>query len=468
MSRSIYLAALLALTLTLSACTVGPNFQRPDSSAITPAKWRAGTGKTLEKPADLAKWWRKLDDPILNQLIDDAVTGNRDVKIAEARIRQTIARRRATNAGLYPSVSVASSASTNRSSGNSRFSQGDRNYESYSVGFDTAWELDLFGGIRRSTEAALADQQVAEEDLRNTLVSLSAEIALNYIDLRSFQERLDIAESNLKAQQETLDFVRSREEAGLVEDLEVNRAIENVENTRAEIPSLRTSYVAARNRLTTLLGMTPGQLDSRLKSSRPLPKVPTRIGVGIPADTLRRRPDVQAAERSLAAETARVGVAIAELYPKFALNGSIGVESLAASGLFKSGSDTFGLGPSASWNIFQAGAIRRNIEAQTEVQEQALLSYEATILVALEEVENALTALANEQVRAQALSKSADATAKAASIARSQYEDGGLTSFLDVLDAERSRLTAQNNLAISRATIVSNLVRLYRTLGGGW
>lgn len=453
----------------LTGCMVGPDYGKPDTSGITPASWRAGAALPEEKPSGLARWWRRLDDPVLDKLVDRAIESNHDIRIAAARVRQAVAVRRAAAGDLFPPLSTQSSATriqSSRSGNTSSFVP--RIYENHSHSFDTAWELDLFGGIRRSVEAAGAEVEAREEDLRDALVSIISETVLSHVDLCSFRERLDIARANLKAQQETLEFVRSRQEAGIIEELEVERAISNVENTRALIPTLETSIVSAKNRLTTLLGVTPGELDDLLREDRPLPSVPASIAVGIPAQTLRRRPDVQSAERTLAAETARIGIAVADLYPKFVLDGSIGVEALHFSDLFTGGAQMFNIGPRASWDIFRGGKIRQNIEARTAVQEQALLAYEKSILNALEEVENALTALANEQIRERALARSAGASAKAASIARSQYEDGGITSFLDVLDAERSRLDAEDTLAASRARIVSNLAQLYRALGGGW
>tara|TARA_R110002096_G_scaffold147220_11_gene306933 strand:+ start:1225 stop:2664 length:1440 start_codon:yes stop_codon:yes gene_type:complete len=458
-----------AIGVLLAGCTVGPDFESPAVSGMTPASWRAGTGITSESPSQLGQWWKRLDDSTLNRLVSQAIERNHDVRFAESRVRQAIAARRATAGQLYPSLGTAHSATRLQSSSATTTSTlQPRVVESHAHGFESSWELDLFGGIRRSVEAADADIETSEEDLRNVLVSVISEVALNYVDYRSFQERLGIARSNLKSQLETLEFVRSRQQAGLAENLEVSQAVSNAENTRAQIPSLQTSATAAKNRLATLLGSAPGEVDSLLGTSPALPDVPTRIGVGIPAETIRRRPDVQAAERALAAETARTGVAIAELYPKFALNGSIGVEALKFSDLFSGGADVFNIGPSASWNLFRAGAVKANIEVQDAVQRQALISYEQSILVALEEVENALTALANQQIRERALAKSAEASATAAELARSQFEDGGLTSFLDVLDAERTRLSAEDSLATSQAQIVSNLIQLYRTLGGGW
>lgn len=469
LTRNLALSGCCCAVLFLTGCTVGPDFRRPDVSGITPASWRAGTGISEQDPGDLAGWWKKLGDSTLNQLIDRALENNHDVRLAGSRVRQAIEIRRATAGQLYPSLSTSHSATriqVSQATNTSSFQP--RTYESHSHGFDSTWELDLFGGIRRSVEAADAEIEVTEEDLRSALVSVAAEVALNYVDYRSFQDRLSIARDNLETQLETLEFVRSRQEAGLVEDLEVSRAVENVENTRAQIPTLQTAAVSAKNRIHTLVGVAPGELDRLLGESGKLPKVPTRVAVGIPAETIRHRPDIQAAERIVAAETARTGVAVADLYPKFGLNGSIGIEALEFSDLFSGGADVFQIGPRASWDIFRGGALRANIKAQTEVQEQALISYEQTVLVALEEVENSLTALANEQIRERALEKSAEASGKAAGIARSQYEDGGLTTFLDVLDAERSRLAAEDALATSRAQIVSNLIQLYRSLGGGW
>lgn len=456
-------------TLLLAGCLVGPDYAAPDTSRITPASWRAANGIAQESPAELSRWWKRLDDSTLNTLVDRAVQGNHDIRIAGSRVRQAVAVRRATAGQLFPSLSTTHSAyriQNSRSSNTSSFQP--RVIESHAHGFESAWEIDLFGGIRRSVEAADAEIGVADEDYRSALVSVVSEVALNYVDYRSFQDRLAIARSNLETQRETLAYVKSRQAAGLVEDLEVARAEENAETTRAQIPTLETAATAAKNRINTLLGRPPGEVDSLLGKSGALPSVPTRIGVGIPAETLRRRPDVQAAERVLAAETARIGVAVADLYPKLTLNGSIGLEALSFSGLTSGGADVFRIGPSARWDIFRAGAIRANIEARDAVQEQALLAYEQTILVALEEVENALTALANEQIRERSLAKAASSAARAAEVARSQYEDGGLNTFLDVLDAERSRLAAEDALATSRAQIVSNLVQLYRALGGGW
>jgi NodT family efflux transporter outer membrane factor (OMF) lipoprotein len=337
----------------------------------------------------------------------------------------------------------------------------------YSVGFDAAWEIDIFGGVRRSVEAARADLGASEADLNDVLVTLLAEVALNYIDVRTFQTRLSVAESNLQMQEETYELALARYEAGLTSQLDVEEARSNLENTRAQIPSLRTALEQTKNRLAVLLGESPGAVDDMLSARAPIPVAPLDIAVGVPAETLRRRPDVRRAERRVAAQTARIGVATAELYPKFQLPGSIGLEAFSLDELFRAGSYSYRWGPSFSWSIFTAGAIRQNIEAQSAVAEQVILQYENAILLALEEVENTLVAYAEEQVRRQALIEASEAARRAAILAETQYASG-IVDFQVVLDAQRSLLSAQDQLAVSEGEIVSNLIQLYKALGGGW
>jgi NodT family efflux transporter outer membrane factor (OMF) lipoprotein len=292
-------------------------------------------------------------------------------------------------------------------------------------------------------------------------------VAFNYVEARTFQARLGVAEANVVAQEETFDLTRSRFEAGLSDELAVQQSLFNLETTRSRIPSLRTGLEAAKNRLAVLLGEKPGAVHAELAERRPIPLTPLEIAVGVPADALRRRPDVRRAERSLAAQTARIGVATADLYPKFTLAGGIGLESVSGGQWLEYGSRTWRLGPGVSWNVFDAGAIRRNIEVQSALQEQALIGYEAVLLNALEEVENALVAYAEEQLRREALNRATEAAAKAVQLAQDQYK-AGLVDFSDVLVAQRSLLTLEDELAISEGTVTGNLVRLYKALGGGW
>jgi NodT family efflux transporter outer membrane factor (OMF) lipoprotein len=415
-------------------------------------------------PARLAQWWENLGDPVLTDLMGRAVNNNLDLRQAVSRVREARAQRSIAQAGLFPSVDAAGSVT--RSSGSENMGSG-QSRTLYSAGLDAGWEIDLFGGVRRSVEAADADLQSTREDLHDVLVSLSAEVGLNYLDLRTYQARLAVAEANLKNQEESYKMTGERYEAGLTDELDVQQARANLESSRSRIPSLRSGLEGSMNRLAVLLGVQPGTLHREMDQASPIPVVPASVAVGVPADVLRQRPDIRKAERELAAQTARVGAATAELYPKLTLNGSIGLEALNSGELFSSGARSGSYGPRISWPVFRAGAIRQNIEVQSARQEQALLVYESSVLGALEEVENTLTAYAGEQRRRDALSNAADAAGQAYGYARIKYE-AGLTDFSSLLDTQRSLLVLQDELATSNGTVTANLVRLYKALGGGW
>jgi NodT family efflux transporter outer membrane factor (OMF) lipoprotein len=337
----------------------------------------------------------------------------------------------------------------------------------YRAGIDAAWEVDIFGGTRRGVEAAQADLDATRENLKDVWVSLAGAVAQHYIALRTYQARLRVAESNLEAQVETYELLESLFRSGLRDGLAVQQARYIMENTRASIPLLRTGIEASMNSLAVLTGSMPGDLHERLSETKPIPVPSLTVVTGIPANVLRQRPDIRMAERELAAQTARVGEAEAELYPKFFLTGSIGLESLKSSTLFDSGSEAWGIGPSISWPIFHAGAIRKNIQVQTELQEQYLAYYENTVLMAVKEVREALVAYAEEQRRRDALLNAVDAASSALEVARDKYKNG-LSDFNNVLDAQRSLLAYEEQLAMSEGTISTNLVRLYKALGGGW
>lgn len=445
---------------------MGPEYLPPEISP--PDKWNAvlkdGLSSESAEPQALASWWATLEDPTLTHLIERAIQGNIDLKEARARVREARARRGIFEADRFPTIDASGSGSYSRSSEDTGSGE---TRELYAVGFDAGWEIDLFGGIRRSVEAAQADLEASQDDLRDVLVSLLAEVALNYVEVRTLQERLAVAEANLEAQAETYQLTVFRFEAGLTTALDTEQASYNVENTRSTIPELRSSLEKAKNRIAVLLGMHPGGVHLELSERKPIPVTPLEVAVGVPADVLRRRPDVRRAERELAAQTAQVGVATAELYPRFSLLGSIGLEALSFGKLFSAGSRTYSIGPTFTWNIFDAGAIRRNIKVQNALQEQALIQYEGTILVALEDVENALVAYAEEQLRRQSLLKATQAAQRAVDLALNQYSSGSI-DFRDVLDAQRSLLSFQDQLANSEGTVTANLIRLYKALGGGW
>ncbi|MFO7495706.1 MAG: efflux transporter outer membrane subunit [Desulfobacterales bacterium] len=459
--------AVLAAAACLSACAaVGPDYTRPQDDP--PTAWHTdlqdGLSEASADPLTLSRWWATLNDPDLSSLVARAALGNRDLAEARARVREARARRGISAAALFPVLDASGAASRRRSSENS--GSGDTG-NFYTAGFDAGWEVDVFGGVRRSLEAAEMDLQASQEEFHDVMVSLLAEVALNYVEARTFQARLGVAEANVIAQEETFGLTRSRFEAGLSNELAVQQSLFNLESTRSQIPRLRTGLEAAKNRLAVLLGEQPGATHAELAERRPIPLTPLQIAVGVPADALRRRPDVRRAERSLAAQTARIGVATADLYPRFRLAGGIGLESLAGGDFLEYGSRSWNLGPSFSWNVFDAGAIRRNIDVQSALQEQALIRYESALLIALEEVENALVAYAEEQFRRESLKLATDAAGKAVQLAQDQYK-AGLVDFSEVLVAQRSLLTLEDELAISEGVVIGNLVRLYKALGGGW
>jgi len=445
---------------------VGPDYLPPD--VHLPETWHADLNHGLDSgetdPQLLADWWKRLNDPILSHLIENAVENNLTTKEATSRVREARARRAVAKAGLFPTLDATGSTGWSRSNPDNG---ADITHESYSASFDAGWELDIFGGNRRSVEASNADFKGAEESLRDVLVSMTAEVALNYTDVRTYQFRLSIAEENLKIQQETYELTKYRYDAGLDDELAMHQATSSLETTKAQIPTLRTGLEAARNRIAVLLGKSPGAVNDELGSSSSIPVSPLEIAVGVPAETLKQRPDVRRAEWALIAQTARVGAATANLYPSLNLSGSIGLESLALDDFFSSATKVTSIASRITWPIFHAGAIRRNIEVQSALQEQALYQYEAAVLSALEEVENALVAYANEQKRQEALIASVEAAKQAVDLSKNKYS-AGLSDFQVLLDTERSLLSAQDQMAQSKGLITSNLIRLYKALGGGW
>ena len=465
------LLSIMTLVFTIGGCApVGPNYTAPDTSVAKTWHSRLKGGLASEDidPNTLALWWTTLNDSELSSLIERAVKGSLDLKSAYSRVRQARAQRGIAVAGMFPALDFSGSDKWTRSSETTGTKE---TTELYSSNFDAGWEIDIFGGVRRSIESANASLQSSKEDLRDVMVTLVSEVALNYIDVRTYQARLAAVEENLKSQQETYNLVVWRNQAGLSDDLAVQQALYNLESTRSEIPTLNTSLEAAMNRVAVLLGEQPGEVHDELEPNKPIPVPSPKVAIGIPAEVLRRRPDIRKAERDLAAQTAKVGVATADLYPKFSLSGSIGIEaplfSEFKSNLSNSSNWTLSGGPGISWTIFDAGAIRQNIKVQSELQEQALIEYESTVLSALEEVENALVAYANEQNKMESLDKAMQAAQSASELAWQEYQSG-LTDFSDVLTAQQSLLSFQNQLTQSRGTVTSNLIRLYKTLGGGW
>jgi NodT family efflux transporter outer membrane factor (OMF) lipoprotein len=460
-------ASCVLIILIFSGCiTVGPDYVLPDKKM--PAGWHSElkegiTGKTPE-PLILAGWWKTLNDPVLTSLIERAVANNQDIRKVRAKIREQRERRNISIAGLFPSITASGSFTRSKSS---EEAGSGKETDFYSAGFDAGWEIDLFGGTRRLVEASTADLEASGEELRDVLVSLVAEVALNYADVRIFQSRIESAEKNLDIQNETYLLAQLLYKADLTNEIPVYQARYNLENTRSNVPALRVALEETMNRLAVLLGDNPGAVHAGLKVKRPVPSVSPDIAVGIPADVLRQRPDIRRAERQLAAQTARVGAATADLYPKISLTGSIGFESLTLDNLITPGSRAYSFGPRITWPVFKAGSIRSNIKVQSAVKEQYLIMYETAVLKALEEVENALSAYMEEQNRRQALSDAKEAALNASDLALDRYE-AGLTDFTDVLDAQRSLILFEDQLIQSEGKIISDLIRIYKALGGGW
>ncbi len=459
--------AALALVILAGCAAVGPSYVRPEISVSK--GWhgplKAGLTEEAATPEKLSAWWTTLDDAELSSLIDRAVAGSLDLRKARAKVREARAQRAVAKGSLFPALDVGGSATRNRVSNDS--ASGSESSSLYSAAFDASWEVDIFGGARRSVEAAQGDLEASVENLRDVLVSLLAEVATNYVEVRTYQARLAKAQENLKAQDETYRLTEWQYQAGLSDELVVQQARYNLETTRSQIPALNTGLENAMNRIAVLLGEEPGTIHGELKSPGPIPVAPLSVAVGIPADILRRRPDVRQAERQLAAQTARVGVATADLYPKLTLSGSIGLEALSLSNWLSSAIRIATGESQVTWPIFHGGALRQKIEVQSAQQEQALVQYEATVLGALEEAENALAAYAQEQQKRDALRNGEGAARKAAELAGQKYE-AGLSDFVAVLDAQRSLLSLQDQLAQSNGAVTTNLIQLYKALGGGW
>lgn len=459
----------VGMVISLAGCfSVGPDYVSPHVSL--PVSWHNlevhPAKPSLSEPDEkiLAAWWETLGDSKLSSLIQRAVKGNLDVANAYARIREARARRGVAAAPLFPTLGTSLSATGSYTD----LHKGPTTTQDYyNLGFDSSWELDIFGGTRRSVEAAQRTLEATEENLRKVLVSLTAEVALTYVELRTYQKRLAVAEESVAVQEESFRLASWRYEAGLSDELAVQQARYNLESTRSQIPLLRAGIDEAMNRLAVLTGEPPGTLHEELKEPSELPVPPDGLLVGIPADLLRRRPDIRKAERELAAQTARIGIAEANLYPSLSLSGSIGLEALSPGGIFSSATKTILGRGLLSFPIFQGGALVQAVEVEKAVTEQALATYRSTVLQALEEVENALKSYAEEKNRREALIIAELSARRAAELARQKYSSG-LVDFGTVLEAERSHLTLQDQLTQSEGNIISNLIRLYKALGGGW
>ncbi len=455
----------LLSTVFLAACTaVGPTYQppRPDM----PAHW-SEVAKNVSPTAEasLSNWWTLFKDPVLDSLVRRAMTANQDLRIAETRIREARAGRRLAGTAGLPALNSSAASSHSRSYANT--AAGESNRDLYQVGFDAGWEIDIFGGVRRAVEAADASVAGSVEDKRDVLVSLEAEVARNYLELRGAQQRLVIAGQNITNQEKTVDLVLKRTQIGLGSELELEQSRNQLYLTKSQLPSLETITGQAIHQLALLLGQPPQALFAELSPAALIPTLPPELPSVLPSDLLRRRPDIRRAERQLAAATAEVGVATADLFPRFSLGALAGLESTSLSDLVTSGSRFWSFGPSVKWSIFDGGKARTGIEISNALRDRAQITYEKTVLAALVDVEDTLIAFSREQETRRTLTAAVEAGQRAATIAKSQYELG-LVDFLNVLQSESSLQLSQDQLVQSEQRLATNMVTLFKALGGGW
>lgn len=450
-------SAALALAVVLAGCsTLQPSDAQLPPVAV-PAGWSAPGAGGVATP--LVQWWERLGDPELTALISEALAANTSVRSAQAALQQSRALVDVQTAGTLPQLGASGSAQRGRASGSTG--------NSFSAGFDASWEPDVFGRLRAGVNASEADARAAQASLADVQVSLAAEVAVNYIELRGLQQRLQIARSNLASQQETLQIAQWRLQAGLTTSLVAEQARAVAEQTAAQIPALQSSLAQSRHSLAVLTGQPPAALNARLDATAMVPLPPDDLALDISAQTLRQRPDVRAAEHRVAAAAARVAQADAARYPDFSLSGTLGLRALTVGALTAGNAVTSSLAAGVTAALFDGGAARAQVRSQEAALEQVRVAYEATVLAALKDVEDALVALQGNRERLQRLQAAADAAANAALMAQQRYASG-LIDFSTVLETQRTQLSAQDSVATTVASVAADHVRLYKALGGGW
>ena len=472
-NRALIAGLILACGLP-AGCKVGPDYVAPTPVAPehfshTDAEGFATTSTLIADKAPELTWWESLRDPKLDELIERAVQGNLDLRLAAARIREARAQRGVVATDDLPQISLDGQYTRSRASKSSTQGLGGvpLTQNLFQLGFDASWELDVFGGNRRAIEAADAMIGSTIESRRGVILTLLSELAVNYVDLRGFQRRLDIARRNIDLQKQTVDLTKSRFDAGLTNEVDVAQARASLATTQSTVPTFDQGVHQSIHRIGVLLGEQPTALESELLTEATIPTVPDEIPVGIPSDLLRRRPDVRMAERDLASSTANIGVAVADLFPKFSLTGSFGHQSLHQQQFANATSRFWSFGPAMQWPIFQFGRVRANIAVADAQTDQALVRYQQAVLTSFEDVENAMVSFTREQDRRKSLQEAVDANQRAFDLSNQLYTNG-LTDFLVVLDSQRALQASEDSLAESQTTVASNLISLYKALGGGW
>lgn len=466
--KSAWVCAGLGLGLALGAgcVSVGPDYEAPETAV--PEAWRTPAGESADTLAD---WWRVFNDPALEALVGEVRAQNRDLAAAVARMEAYAATYGMARADWFPAVGAQGAAGWDRQSERVHVPEG---YEAadnpgwlYQAGFSASWELDLWGKVRRSVEAARGQVEASLEDVRNVQVMLQAQVAAEYIGLRMNQQRLAYAKENIGLQEETLRVVRGRFEAGLTGELDVRQAEMNLAATTAQVPALETQIEQALNALCALTGKLPGALEA-LREPGPVPAAAAAALPGLlPVELLRRRPDIRSAERALAAQTAKIGVAKADYFPALALNGTFALAATDGGELFSSAAQDFTVGPSLTWAIFNAGKVRNHVRAEEAATRAALAAYEQTVLAAYQEGEDALAAYVNEAKRLAALRDAAAAAEQSVELVNELYRSG-LSNFQNVLDMQRQLSSYQDAQAQSLGQSAASLVAVYKAFGGGW
>ncbi|WP_028216559.1 efflux transporter outer membrane subunit [Paraburkholderia oxyphila] len=483
--------------LAITGCTVGPDFERPQTptpEVFNRTQTAQAPSKAVEGPF-AADWWTLFNDPILDGLENRLAGANLDVAAASARLRQSRAERRVAGAAQLPTLDGAASYDRERGSENGILSllgvtptqsqsqsasggaplgvaplpgsAGSPAYNLYQAGFDASWEIDIWGRVRRSVEAATALSDASYEDRNAVLLSARAELARDYVELRDTQELLQIARQNLEIANDALKLTQVRAHEGVTTDLDVANASAQVENIDSLIPTLESHCETTINAIGLLLGEEPGALRQTLGEAREVPVLPAQVPVGFPSELVQRRPDIRKAEAQLHAATASIGVAKADFYPRIMLNGSAGFQSLQLSSLASWASGQFVVGPSITFPIFEGGRLKGTLQLREAQQQEAAIAYKQTVLRAWQEVDDALVTYDAEQRRRDRLAQAVSMNERALSVARERYKAGAL-DYLDVLNVQKQLLEAQSNLEQSKATAAANLITLCKALGGGW
>jgi len=466
------LVLLCVCSLAVGCTTVGPNFKKP--AVVEMQDWTVDNPVIDRNSIDLRKWWTVFNDPLLDLLIEESFRQNLSLQVAGLRILQARAQLGIAEGRLYPQVQQANgSISTNRISENAPNYNplAEDQFANYQAGFDAVWEIDFWGRFARGIEADTASLNASFADYDDALISLAAEVARSYVVIRTLETQLKLARANIRLQQESLRIARVRYDNGATSDLDVQQAKSNLASTQASVPSLTSSLRQAMNGLSILLAKPPGALQLGDAGNDDIPRAPALVAVGVPTELLRRRPDVRSAEYQAASQAARVGVAEGDLYPKFSLFGSIGLQTgntgnSSATDLFSSDSLVYSAGPQFSWDIFNYGRIRNQVRVQDARYQQTLVNYQDTVLRAYQETENAMIGFVQAQAEAEFRKQSADAAQRASELANIQYREGA-ADFQRVIDSERTLVAQQDLWTRARGSIAQNLIALYKALGGG-